>query len=165
MFHIATRIGRIYLLVLIAGVVLFPAFASVAYAQIPSNWLAPSTSKPVYLIGEPVGLILTNTGASLVTWSNPPSVIHDCFVYSSSMQLVFDGRLVVVPLYYDPFTLLPGQSTSLNCPYSFSPGSYYFATTYPATYGADFLVIPEPCSLLAMLAGLGGLGGLKRRRN
>ena len=162
MFRIAVPLAR-RAVVNLAFMLLLLALAAVTCAQLPTS-LSPSTTKPVYELGEPVGLILTNTGASPVIWSNPPSVIHDCFVYSSSM-LVFDGRLVVVPLYYDPFTLLPGQSTSLNCPYSFSPGSYYFATTYPATYGADFLVIPEPCSLLAMLAGLGGLGGLKRRRN
>ncbi len=37
-------------------------FACSAHAQFPTASLAPSTTKATYLIGEPVGLILTNVG-------------------------------------------------------------------------------------------------------
>ena len=169
MFHIAGRIGRtgsILLLVLVAGVVLLLAFASIAYAQTPPGWLAPSTEKPVYLIGEPVGLILTNVGTGPITWQNPAAIINDCFIYDAWLQLVFDGSKIFVPFYWDPVTIYPGQSAATSYSLSLhSPGAYFFGTADPPPQLAGFTVaVPEPSSFLALLCGIGGLGGVVLRR-
>lgn len=158
---------------------------SMIYAQtvpfIPKS-LAPRTDKPVYLIGEQVGLILTNAniGDAAITWNNAATIINDCFIYDASGGLVFDGSSITVPggepgsfgdpfPHWDPVTIYPGQSVSPAYPLSFDlPGTYYFATSKSTAHQlASFdVVVPEPSSILALLTGISGLGGLmwKRRR-
>ena len=154
--------------------VLVVVLACSAQAQFPPPAsLSPSTTKATYLIGEPVGLILTNVGSLPGTWMNPGYIKQDCFVYDSAMQLVFDGNQVFVLPYLDPVTILPGHSATTYWDQSYiawpkqgqvPPGVYYFKTTGWTGPKASFqIVVPEPSTALSF-GGLAILGTVALRR-
>lgn len=148
--------------------------AGSAWAQFPVGNLTPTVCAPTYALGQTVGLMITNTGPGPVTWGDEAEVVHSCLIYDSLHQLVFNGPSAITPAVYDPFTLLPGQSTTLQWHQNYlgvsksgqvPAGTYYFATQSSGLLGAArFEIVPEPGSIVALLSGLGGICVAFRRR-
>ena len=138
----------------IVFLLVFISLATAADGQWPYRLLAPSTTRPVYLTGEPIVLVLTNAGTLPITWGNQCEIQHDCFVYNSQMQLVFDGRELFCSAFYAPVTIGPGESaSSVWLPSQpITPGRYYFSTTIPPQQTARFDVVDPPYTVRAAKA-------------
>lgn len=144
----------------IVFLLVFISLATGAHGQWPYHLLTPSTSKPVYLAGEPIVLILTNAGPVPITWGNQCEMLHDCFIYNFRSELVFDGRTMFCPAFYAPVTIGPGESASSSwLPLeSITPGRYSFSTTMPPQQKAFFQVVVPSSTIPEVKAMPDGAG-------
>lgn len=115
--------------------------------------LAPSTSKSMYALNEPVDLRVTNMGFGTVEFTNQCYFEGIFWVYNQQMQVVYQGPTICLP-YMDPVFIYPFQSRSSTWQQHVPPGTYYFAVDGQLPY-AQFIVMPGPPSSISEAKRLG----------
>ncbi len=123
--------------------------------------LVPSTSGPAYAFGEPIQLIVTNPGPETVVFSNECYFESVFWIYNEQMELVNDPPQICLE-YWDPIYIEPFESAMWSWEQLEPPGRYYFGV-YGEPPFAEFDIVPEPATILALLCGLGGLVCRRRR--